>query len=102
MQSGRTWTVNGSAWSWVQVPDPTEWTVNGSDWYWGVYTGQQRFTQAIELDLQYVQFPGTSGNYASTPDSAALSITGDIDIRAKFSPGQLGFSSRLAIPGETQ
>jgi hypothetical protein len=27
---------------------------------------------------------GASGNYASTPDSAALSITGDIDLRAKL------------------
>lgn len=51
-------------------------TVNGSDWWWGTYTGTQRFTQALQL-------PGTAGNYASTPDSAALSIVGDIDIRAK-------------------
>jgi hypothetical protein len=29
--------------------------------------------------------PGTSGNYASTPDSAANSITSDIDIRVKAS-----------------
>lgn len=27
--------------------------------------------------------PGVSGNYASTPDSAAISVTGDIDIRVK-------------------
>src|SRR3990167_5666653 len=27
--------------------------------------------------------PGVAGNYVSTPDSAALSITGDIDIRVK-------------------
>ena len=31
----------------------------------------------------YLTLPGTAGNYASTPDSAALSITGDIDIRCK-------------------
>jgi len=30
-----------------------------------------------------LQLPGTTGNYASTPDSAATSITGDIDIRCK-------------------
>lgn len=30
-----------------------------------------------------LDFPGISGNYASTPDSAALSIVGDIDLRAK-------------------
>jgi hypothetical protein len=28
--------------------------------------------------------PGVSGNYASSPDSAAVSITGDIDIRAEI------------------
>ena len=31
----------------------------------------------------YLYLPGVAGNYASTPDSAALSITGDIDIRCK-------------------
>jgi hypothetical protein len=30
-----------------------------------------------------VYLPGTSGAYASTPDSAGISVTGDIDIRAK-------------------
>jgi hypothetical protein len=34
------------------------------------------------LTLKYGSLPGTSGNYFSTPDSAANSITGDIDIRA--------------------
>ena len=32
---------------------------------------------------QYLSLPGTSGNYASTVDSVANSITGDIDIRVK-------------------
>jgi len=31
----------------------------------------------------YLSLPGTSGNYASTPDSAALSIAGDLDLRIK-------------------
>ncbi len=31
----------------------------------------------------YMYLPGVSGHYASAPDSAALSITGDIDIRCK-------------------
>lgn len=31
----------------------------------------------------YLKLPGTSGNYASTPDAAALDITGDIDIRVR-------------------
>lgn len=29
----------------------------------------------------YLSLPGTSGNFASTPDSASLDITGDIDLR---------------------
>lgn len=32
--------------------------------------------------MQYAYLPGVDGNFFSTPDSAALSITGDIDIRA--------------------
>lgn len=32
----------------------------------------------------YLELPGVTGNYASTPDSAALGITGDIDLRVKF------------------
>jgi hypothetical protein len=81
-QSGRVWTLNGSLWEWVNQPDPTEWTVAGSSWWWG--TSKTPATQnVIELDPQYVEFPGTTGNYASTPDSAGLSITGDIDLRAK-------------------
>jgi hypothetical protein len=31
----------------------------------------------------YIYFPGVSSNRATSPDSAALSITGDIDLRAK-------------------
>jgi hypothetical protein len=31
----------------------------------------------------YLSLPGTAGHYASTPDSAAASVTGDIDIRVK-------------------
>ena len=34
-------------------------------------------------EARYLSLPGTTGNYASTPDSAAVSITGDIDIRVK-------------------
>ena len=34
-------------------------------------------------ETRYLSLPGTAGNYASTPDSAAVSITGDIDIRVK-------------------
>lgn len=31
----------------------------------------------------YLYLPGVGGNYASTPDAAALDITGDIDIRVR-------------------
>jgi hypothetical protein len=31
----------------------------------------------------YLYLPGVNGNYASTPDAAALDITGDIDLRVK-------------------
>ncbi len=31
----------------------------------------------------YAYLPGVNGNYLSTPDAAALDITGDIDLRAK-------------------
>jgi hypothetical protein len=31
----------------------------------------------------YLSLPGTSGSYASTPDSSAVSVAGDIDIRVK-------------------
>lgn len=37
----------------------------------------------VGLPATYLSLPGTSGNYASTPDSAASSVTGDIDIRVK-------------------
>jgi hypothetical protein len=41
--------------------------------------GQQPISGA--LGTLYLDLPGASGDYASTPDSAAVSITGDIDIR---------------------
>ena len=36
----------------------------------------------------YLYLPGVASNYASAADSAALSITGDIDIRCKVAPDQ--------------
>jgi hypothetical protein len=38
------------------------------------------------LDDAALDLPGGSGNYASTPDVAALDITGDIDIRVEITP----------------
>ncbi len=52
--------------------------------------------------------PGTSGNYVSTPDSAAVSITGDLDLRAYISmddwtpgdaAGQEGILGKWVITG---
>jgi hypothetical protein len=37
-----------------------------------------------DIGQQYVYFPGVDSNYCSVPDSAALSVTGDIDIRIKL------------------
>lgn len=38
------------------------------------------------VDVGYLDLPGTSGNYASTPDAAALDITGDLSIAALIAP----------------
>lgn len=43
---------------------------------------------------RYILLPGTNNNYITTPDSAAVSVTGDIDIRVKvalddYTPGGL-------------
>lgn len=35
---------------------------------------------------KYLRLPGVTGNYASVPDSAALDITGDMDLRARIAP----------------
>lgn len=42
--------------------------------------------EATNIRNGFVWLPGGTANYASTPDSLALSITGDIDIRAKIQP----------------
>lgn len=42
---------------------------------------------------QFLDLPGTAGNYASTPDSAANSITGDIDVRVRLRRKKLAPSS---------
>ena len=56
----------------------TPWTVNGTGWSWEGASFSGKPVTALML-------PGTAGNYASTPDSAGNSVTGDIDIRAKVS-----------------
>jgi hypothetical protein len=44
---------------------------------------------------QYLWLPGASGNYASAPDSAAVSVTGDIDLRVKLERPADGTASRF-------
>jgi len=48
-------------------------------------------------EARYLSLPGTSGNYASTPDSAAVSVTGDIDIRVKLAPNSWGTGVHQAV-----
>lgn len=45
----------------------------------------------------YVYTPGVAGNYLSTPSTSALSITGDIDVRAYIAPDNWIPSSNQAI-----
>lgn len=40
--------------------------------------------QITAYTASYLDLPGTAGSYASTPDNSAVSITGDIDIRARI------------------
>lgn len=42
-------------------------------------------TQTCEVRENYLSLTGASGSYASTPDSDALDITGDLDLRARLS-----------------
>lgn len=50
----------------------------------------------------YLYLPGVAGNYGSTPDSAALDITGDIDLRAWLSADDWTPSSADGILGKIQ
>ena len=54
----------------------TEWASVGS-------AARPLLTSGAYLDGTGLVLDGLTGNYASTPDTAALSITGDIDIKAK-------------------
>lgn len=48
----------------------------------------------------YLSLPGTGGNYASTPDSAALDITGDIDIIVYAAATDWTPASQMAVVGK--
>jgi hypothetical protein len=43
-----------------------------------------RVVEEAPATVTALDLPGTAGNYASTPDSVANSVTGDIDIRLKL------------------
>lgn len=44
---------------------------------------RRRIRLRAQVQGQYLDLPGTTGNYAWAPDSAGVSVTGDIDIRCK-------------------
>lgn len=46
---------------------------------------------------QYLFLPGTSGNYASTPDAGSLDITSDIDLRAVIAVGEDASTQTMAL-----
>lgn len=71
---GNVWTFNGS----LTVTDENGLTPN---------------TKALRL-------PGTSGNYVSTPDTAALDITGDIDIRCRVALDDWTPAAAVALAGK--
>lgn len=50
----------------------------------------------------YLDLPGIAGNYAGTPDSAAVSITGDIDIRVKLAKNNWASGTVDAFIGKWQ
>lgn len=66
----------------------------------GVGTLNASGTQSVgERPAAGLWLPGTSGNYASTPDSAALDITGEMDIRAFVKPAtwHVGSGNRTLV-----
>lgn len=73
-------TPSGQVWSSITTPT-TPASVNGT-------TGLITLTSTIGHAASGkggLYMAGTSGNYANTPDNAALDITGDIDLRADIS-----------------
>lgn len=57
------------------------------------------FTKSVDLGSSLI-LPGTSGNYASTPDSAALSVTGDLEIVARVAAADWTPSADMTIVGK--
>jgi hypothetical protein len=72
------WTVTGSGISqWNDSSGNARHLLQGTD--------ANRPISLLHSGENYLYLPGVAGNYASTPDSAANSITGDIDIRVRVS-----------------
>lgn len=44
---------------------------------------QVEFSPDASMPAPHISFPGASANYASTPDSAAVDVTGDLDVRVR-------------------
>jgi hypothetical protein len=79
--------AGGSDWGRVTIERSAD---DGATWEF-VRSG----TFAKVTDEGYVDLPGLSGNYLSTPDAAALDIVGDIGIGARIAPAN-------PIPGVDQ
>ena len=75
--------------AWYDVSDFSRMTIDGSN---RVQLIADKSAYSTENCLV---LPGVAGNYASTPDSAAVSITGDIDIRANTSLNNWSDVSRI-------
>lgn len=65
------------------------WTFNGSL----TVTDENGLTP----DTKALRLPGTTGNYVSTPDTAALDITGSIDIRVHFTKDDIASGANQAV-----
>lgn len=75
---------------------------NDADQAWDDAVG----LQTGSAGATYVALPGTAGSYVSTPDSAAVSIVGDIDIRVRASADDWtpvayqGLAAKFAAAGQ--
>ncbi len=78
------WNVFDAANRLIRTVEPgglvTQYAYDGA----GRLTGTLRF--ATLVSERALVLPGTSGTYAGTPDSAATSITGDLDLRVRAAP----------------
>ena len=87
------WTFHGSP-TVDTTTNPTGYTYDNADrliagpagtGYTYDANGNMTVSPENRLTVNDVTMPGTTGNYIDTPDTAALSITGDLDVRVKLS-----------------